>query len=73
MNELQNFNFNNLPVRTVLIDDEPWFVGKDVADILEYSDTQAMTRRLDDEDIKSYTDKSSAHGRQIKIINENGR
>lgn len=72
MNELQNFNFNNLPVRTVLIDDEPWFVGKDVADILEYSDTQAMTRRLDDEDIKSYTDKSSGQGRQIKIINESG-
>lgn len=72
MNELQNFNFNNLPVRTVLIDDEPWFVGKDVADVLEYSDTQAMTRRLDDEDIKSYTDKSSGQGRQIKIINESG-
>ena len=51
MKELQNFNFNNLPVRTVLIDDEPWFVAKDVADILEYSDTQAMTRRLDKEDI----------------------
>lgn len=72
MNELQNFNFNNLPVRTVLIDDEPWFVGKDVADILEYSDTQAMTRRLDFEDIKSYTDKSSGQGRQVKIINESG-
>ncbi|MFK5242719.1 Bro-N domain-containing protein, partial [Lactococcus lactis] len=37
MNELQNFNFNNLPVRTVLIENEPWFVAKDVADILEYS------------------------------------
>ncbi|AII13150.1 BRO-like protein [Lactococcus lactis subsp. lactis NCDO 2118] len=72
MNELKNFNFNNLPVRTVLIDDEPWFVGKDVADILEYSDTQAMTRRLDAEDIQSYTDKSSGQGRQIKIINESG-
>ncbi|MDM7518453.1 phage antirepressor KilAC domain-containing protein [Lactococcus lactis] len=36
MNELQNFNFNNLPVRTVLIDDEPWFVGKDVAIAIGY-------------------------------------
>ena len=36
MNELQNFNFNNLPVRTVLIDDEPWFVGKDVAVAIGY-------------------------------------
>ena len=36
MNELQNFNFNNLPVRTVLINDEPWFVGKDVAIAIGY-------------------------------------
>lgn len=36
MKELQNFNFNNLPVRTVLIDDEPWFVGKDVAVAIGY-------------------------------------
>ena len=70
MNQLQNFNFNNLQVRTVLIGNEPWFVAKDVSDILEYSDTQAMTRRLDTEDIKSYTDKSSGQGRQVKIINE---
>jgi prophage antirepressor-like protein len=34
MNELQTFNFENLPVRTLSIDDEPYFVGKDVADIL---------------------------------------
>ncbi|MDC0808963.1 phage antirepressor [Lactococcus petauri] len=72
MNQLQNFNFNNLQVRTVLIGNEPWFVAKDVSDILEYSDTQAMTRRLDTEDIKSYTDKSSGQGRQVKIINESG-
>ncbi|WP_196757345.1 Bro-N domain-containing protein, partial [Lactococcus cremoris] len=36
MKELQNFNFNNLPVRTVLINDEPWFVGKDVAIAIGY-------------------------------------
>ena len=36
MNKLQNFNFNNLLVRTVLINDEPWFVGKDVAIAIGY-------------------------------------
>ncbi|ARE21277.1 MAG: phage antirepressor [Alkalibacterium sp.] len=70
MKELQNFNFNNLPVRTVLIDDESWFVAKDVADILEYSDTQAMTRRLDKEDIM--TDKLSGMNMKSTIINESG-
>lgn len=34
MNELKQFNFENNQVRTLLINDEPWFVGKDVAEIL---------------------------------------
>ena len=34
MNQLQTFNFNGLDVRTILIDDEPYFVGKDVTEIL---------------------------------------
>ncbi|MCC4119888.1 phage antirepressor [Lactococcus lactis] len=70
MNQLQNFNFNNLRVRTILIENEPWFVAKDVADILEYSDTQAMTRRLDKEDI--ITDKLSGMNMKSTIINESG-
>lgn len=70
MNQLQNFNFNNLRVRTILIESEPWFVAKDVADILEYSDTQAMTRRLDKEDIM--TDKLSGMNMKSTIINESG-
>ncbi|MBK5077354.1 phage antirepressor KilAC domain-containing protein [Lactococcus lactis] len=70
MNQLQNFNFNNLRVRTILIENEPWFVAKDVADILEYSDTQAMTRRLDKEDIM--TDKLSGMNMKSTIINESG-
>lgn len=36
MNELKQFNFERNQVRTLLINDEPWFVGKDVADILGY-------------------------------------
>ena len=70
MNELQNFNFSGQDVRIIKINDEPWFVGKDVADILGYSDTQAMTRRLDDEDIM--TDKLSGMNMKSTIINESG-
>ena len=36
MNELQNFNFNGNQLRTVLIDDEPFFVGKDAAVAIGY-------------------------------------
>ncbi len=70
MNELQNFNFNSLPVRTVLIENEPWFVAKDVADILEYSETAQMTRRLDKEDSMSV--KLTGMNMKSTIINESG-
>ena len=37
MNELQIFYSEEFgDIRTVTIDNEPWFVGKDVADILGY-------------------------------------
>ena len=70
MKELQNFNFSGQDVRIITINDEPWFVGKDVADILGYSDTQAMTRRLDDEDFM--TDKLSGMNMKSTLINESG-
>lgn len=44
-----NSQFGNL--RTLTIDNEPWFVGKDVAEALGYSDTaQAIRKNISDED-----------------------
>ncbi|MCL7520253.1 BRO-N domain-containing protein, partial [Staphylococcus aureus] len=37
MQALQTFNFKELPVRTVEIENEPYFVGKDIAEILGYA------------------------------------
>lgn len=51
MNNLQIFNFKNKEVRTVVIDGEPFFVGKDVAEILGYKDTvNALKQHVDNED-----------------------
>lgn len=51
MEDLQIFNFDNQNVRTLLIDDEPYFVGKDIAEILGYSNTRdALAKRVDEED-----------------------
>lgn len=36
MNELQEFNFQGNQLRTVLIDSEPFFVGKDAATAIGY-------------------------------------
>jgi len=44
------FKFENNEVRTVEIDNELWFIAKDVAKILEYSDTFKMCNRLDDDE-----------------------
>lgn len=60
-------------VRTINIDGEPWFVGKDVAKILGYKDTSdAMRRHVDDEDklTRCFTD--SGQKRKLYIINESG-
>lgn len=44
MNELQNFNFNGNQLRTILIDNEPFFVGKDAAAAIGYSNTRKAIR-----------------------------
>ncbi|MEI6057298.1 MAG: Bro-N domain-containing protein [Lentisphaerota bacterium] len=66
-----SFLFQSLFEKSILFW-QIWFVAKDVADILEYTDTQAMTRRLDEEEVNTYTDNSSGQGRTVSIINESG-
>ena len=72
MGNLQVFNFNGADTRVQIVNGEPWFVAKDVADVLGYSDTQAMTRRLDGDELATCTDDSSGQVRHVVIINESG-
>ncbi|HDK5691266.1 TPA: phage antirepressor [Staphylococcus pseudintermedius] len=73
MQELQTFNFEDLPVRTLTIEDEPYFVGKDVAEILGYTNTRdALNRHIDNED-KDVAKLDTLGGKQNQtIINESG-
>ena len=52
MNELQIFSNEEFgQIRTILINDEPWLVGKDVAKALGYEDTvNAIKKHVDEED-----------------------
>lgn len=60
-------------VRTVVIDNEPWFVGKDIAECLGYGDTnQAIRKHVDDEDKLTRRFDGSGQGRDMTIINESG-
>lgn len=74
MNELQTFNFEDLPVRTLSIDDEPYFVGKDVADILGYSrGAKAIQDHIDKEDVRvvPIQDRTGRY-QKASLINESG-
>ena len=75
MNDLQIFNNVEFgQIRTITKDNEVWFVGRDIAEALGYSDTnKAVAMHVDDED-KQLNDKtSSSFGqRGATIINESG-
>ena len=73
MNELQVFNFDELPVRTVEIDNDPYFVGKDVADILGYSNSRkALIDHVDEEDKLTSQIVTAGQRRNQTLINESG-
>lgn len=75
MNELQIFNNAEFgQIRTVAIDNEPWFVGKDVAAALGYSNTRdALRVHVDNEDKNTVAiyDGNKGNPNQT-IINESG-
>lgn len=73
MNELQNFVFDGSQIRTLAINDEPYFVGKDVAEILGYSNPQKAIRNHVDEEDRGVTKMGTPGGIQdLTIINESG-
>lgn len=76
MSELQIFKSQAFgQVRTVTIDGEPWFVAKDVADALGYSNSRdALARHVDDEDKTSVVipDTGSNYKSKATLINESG-
>ena len=74
MNELQVFTNPEFgQVRTVTIEEEPWFVGKDVAVALGYeSPRAAVSKKVDPED-KGVSEMETPSGKQqMTIINESG-
>ncbi|XIQ42121.1 phage antirepressor [Enterococcus faecium] len=74
MNTPQIFNFEQNEVRTVLVNDEPYFVGKDVAEVLGYSKPRnAISTHVDEEDKQDAPIQGDLGGKQkMTIINESG-
>lgn len=74
MNDLQIFkNAEFGEIRTVIIENEPWFVGKDVAVILGYADpNKAIAMHVDEDDKLNDKSASSLGQRGGWLIKESG-
>ncbi|HEY8157096.1 MAG TPA: BRO family protein [Methylobacter sp.] len=76
MNPLQTFQLQSHQL-TVITDEfgASWFIAKEVAEILEYSDAEAMTRKLDDDEVQNLQIVGlgpDTGGQGVNIINESG-
>ena len=75
MDKLQEFSFKGKKVRSLVIENEPWFVGKDVAEVLGYKNTRdALSKHIDKEDKKDGVAVHDTMGRIQNpiVINESG-
>lgn len=74
MEKVQVFKNEEFEVRTVEVDGEPWFVGKDVANVLGYSNSRkALADHVDSEDKNTVTIRDGIVGNPNQtIINESG-
>lgn len=72
-NEIQLFNFNNQQVRTLAINGQPYFVGKDVAEILGYKRTADAIRENIPDKFKGVGVLPTPGGKQrVTVISEAG-
>ncbi len=71
MSNIIPFDFNNHAVRVIDDNGEPWFVAMDVADVLGYTDTEKMTRKLDGDE-KQNRQIGGFGPRGVTLINEGG-
>jgi prophage antirepressor-like protein len=74
LNQLEIFkNREFREIRTVTVDGEPWFVAKDIAEILQYTNTQKAIRdHVDEEDKLTERIVLSGQNREVICINESG-
>ena len=74
MNEITVFNNDEFgSIRTMAIDGEPWFVGKDVAEVLGYGNyRQGIASHVDNEDKAVQKLDTPSGAQQMTVINESG-
>jgi len=66
------FKFDARDVRTMLIDDQPWFVAADVSVALDYRIAGDMTRNLDEDEKGTQIVRTPGGDQAMLVINESG-
>lgn len=72
MNQLQVFNFTGKDVRVVVKDGHPWWVAKDVSELLGFRMASDFTRTLDDDEKDTQIVRTPGGNQEVTIINESG-
>jgi len=70
--QLTVFNFKDQEVRTVMVNGEPWWVAKDVAEILDLGNMHSSLAKLEDDEKGLHTVETLSGSQEISIINEPG-
>jgi prophage antirepressor-like protein len=71
MNDLSTFTYGAKPVRVIDRDGQPWWVLKDVCDVLDIQNVTQAGQRLDDDE-KAMSDIGLKNGVPVNIISESG-
>ena len=72
MNKIIPFDYHGNEVRSLMINNEPWFVAKDVCDMFGETNRNRAMQSLDDDE-KGYTQMTTPGGmQQMSIVNESG-
>lgn len=66
------FNYDSHQVEVVMIDDAPYWVAKDICQILGMSDTEVALRKLDDDEKLTRKIYVSGQNREVWLVNESG-
>ncbi|SHY53096.1 phage antirepressor [Mycobacteroides abscessus] len=72
MSDLSTFVFDGCDVRVVTIDGEPWWIARDVLDILGLGNVSKALSRVDEADVTSSAVSSGAQRRNMYMVNESG-
>ncbi len=70
--EITVFAFRGQNVRTVIKDGEPWFVAKDVCEVLELTNSREAVSGLEEDELMSVVLTSGGQRREMNAVSESG-